>query len=206
MERLREVGVRAWIVVDREGDNRDLLKLLAECECHFTIRANWERCVADTSLARETLRMRMGRKKVLGTYEVEIPRHDNRKARRATMQVQCGSVELPMPDRRRKSSFNLLINVVWVRETADSQAKSGTEALDWLLYTNASVTSVEDAGNIVRSYAFRWRIEEFHRAWKSGVCNPRRIATTQRECDDRMGHYSCGQCGARGAYQVSRAP
>jgi Transposase DDE domain/Transposase DNA-binding len=168
---LNAQGVRPWILVDREGDNRDLLKRLSELDCHFTVRASFERCVADTKLCREVIRQRIGREKVVGTYEVEIPRNGSRKARKATMQVQVASTELLMPDQRQKTSFNLPMNVVWVQETVASQAKSGQPALDWLLYTNASVTTLLDAEQIVKSYAYRWKIEEFHRTWKTGTCN-----------------------------------
>ena len=40
-----------------------------------------------------------------------------------------------------------------------------------MLYTNVSVETKEQALAVVQSYAFRWRIEEFHRTWKSGACN-----------------------------------
>jgi hypothetical protein len=43
--------------------------------------------------------------------------------------------------------------------------------LEWWLLTTASVARLEDALEVVRNYTRRWRIEEFHRAWKSGVCN-----------------------------------
>jgi hypothetical protein len=45
------------------------------------------------------------------------------------------------------------------------------DALDWLLYTNAPVTTEEEALLVVRSYRARWRVEEFHRTWKQGGCN-----------------------------------
>ena len=37
--------------------------------------------------------------------------------------------------------------------------------------TNAEVNEFEDARDILRGYGFRWRAEDFHRAWKCGLCN-----------------------------------
>jgi hypothetical protein len=45
------------------------------------------------------------------------------------------------------------------------------DRLDWLLYTNLSVSAFGDAERIVDGYRKRWRIEEFHRTWKQGDCN-----------------------------------
>jgi hypothetical protein len=40
-----------------------------------------------------------------------------------------------------------------------------------MLLTNGPVATREEALAIVRSYQARWRIEEFHKTWKSSHCN-----------------------------------
>ena len=40
--------------------------------------------------------------------------------------------------------------------------------LHWLLLTSESLTCLEDALKVVEYYQCRWKIEEFHKAWKSG--------------------------------------
>jgi hypothetical protein len=45
------------------------------------------------------------------------------------------------------------------------------EHVRWLLLTTHQVASFKHALSIVRGYTMRWRIEEFHRAWKRGLCN-----------------------------------
>jgi hypothetical protein len=42
--------------------------------------------------------------------------------------------------------------------------------LDWLLLTNATVQTFEEAQYIIWGYTQRWRIEEFHKTWKTGSC------------------------------------
>ena len=39
---------------------------------------------------------------------------------------------------------------------------------EWILLTTEPVDSAEDARRIVSYYEDRWKIEEFHKAWKSG--------------------------------------
>jgi hypothetical protein len=43
------------------------------------------------------------------------------------------------------------------------------EPLNWILLTSEPVDTVEQVKQIVRYYELRWRIEEYHKAWKSGV-------------------------------------
>ncbi len=43
------------------------------------------------------------------------------------------------------------------------------EALRWVLLTTEPVGSAEEARQVVRYYELRWRIEDYHKAWKSGV-------------------------------------
>jgi hypothetical protein len=58
--------------------------------------------------------------------------------------------------------------VVWVTEKAPP---AGEQPLDWLLLTNTPITTAAEALSVVRGYTLRWRIEDFHKSWKSGGCN-----------------------------------
>jgi Transposase DNA-binding/Transposase DDE domain len=169
--RLGQAGVRAWIVIDREGDNRGILLGLSDLLCHFTVRASWDRVIADTDQDRHTLRAHLGTQPILGTYDVEVGRTGQRAARVASMTVCVATVELRLRDKHNKAEKRLVTNVVWVCETDASAAAAGKPALDWLLYTNVTTQTREEALAVVRSYTFRWRIEEFHRTWKTGACN-----------------------------------
>ena len=61
------------------------------------------------------------------------------------------------------------VTVVWTLEQGTTPR--GEKPLDWMLLTNAPVDSLEAATKVIDGYAMRWRIEEFHRSWKSGTCN-----------------------------------
>ena len=40
-----------------------------------------------------------------------------------------------------------------------------------MLLTNAPTGTLGEAQAVLRGYAMRWRIEEFHKTWKSGRCH-----------------------------------
>jgi hypothetical protein len=48
---------------------------------------------------------------------------------------------------------------------------AGEKPIEWLLLTNRPISTVEELTQVVLGYAQRWRIEEFHRTWKSGACD-----------------------------------
>jgi hypothetical protein len=49
------------------------------------------------------------------------------------------------------------------------------------LLTNRPVQSFSDAMQVIQGYAQRWRIEDFHRLWKSGACNVEDTQLRSRE-------------------------
>lgn len=167
-ERLTSLGVSVCIVIDREGDNRDILQGLNALEkSAFIVRSSWNR---RTTVDEESLGIReaLERAPVLGTYAIELARTGSRAARQATLEVRARSVELKFKYRSpEKPSGKLSLCAIRVREITPGVAAP----LEWLLYTNLPVTTATEARRIVDSYRARWRIEEFHRSWKSGACN-----------------------------------
>ena len=50
-----------------------------------------------------------------------------------------------------------------------SNSEEGKEnGLKWVLLTSETINSFKDAREIVKYYEVRWKIEEYHKAWKSG--------------------------------------
>lgn len=178
-DRLKSVGVDTWVVIDREADNRDILVRLAEAKILFTVRSHWDReTLGDDGLRGPKLREALRAEPLLGTYKVEIGRKVGRKAREATIGVHSKLVELRFGARNGKPTEVLPIWAVWLREHSGEK-----DRLDWLVFTNAAVTTMEQAATIVDSYRVRWRIEEFHRTWKEGEC---RVETSQLRSKNAM--------------------
>jgi transposase-like protein/DDE family transposase len=163
-------GMRLWFQVDREGDNQDLLLALDATGHDFTVRAAWDRVTEATGEDEQLLRQRLGREAAVGTYAVELPSALRRSERTANMVVRVARVTLSMHRRGTKRSDvkRLEVNAVWAREEETTPA--GEKPLDWLLLTSRPVDSFGGVREVIDGYTQRWRIEDFHRAWKSSVC------------------------------------
>ena len=157
------MGVDPWIVIDREGDNRDILLRLHEERLLFTIRARWDRRLFESTMS---LQQVLDAEPSLGTYEIAVARSGQRAARDAVVDVRASQVTLRFVARGVYDEDALRLYAVRIREQSPVK-----DPLDWLLLTNAPVFSAEHARRILESYQARWRVEEFHRTWKQGQCN-----------------------------------
>ena len=170
----KEAGAELWFQLDREADNKDILLALAQSGHRYTVRGAWDRLVESTGEGKEYLRALLGHRAPQGQYELKVPGGPKRKSRLAKMLVRVAAVTLRLRDQWNKTEKTLSLNVVWARE--DGTTPPGEKPLDWLLLTSAPVDTMESAMLVVRGYAQRWRIEDFHKSWKSGGC---RVEETQ---------------------------
>lgn len=176
----KAAGVTPWFVIDREGDCGDILRSLARSGGLFTVRVAQHRrhCIGEGK--RGALIRCMGRRPVLGTHFVDVPRGPQHPARVATLDVRTGCITLELPDHATGQRSPLEVHVVWARERHPPR---GQQPLDWMLLTNRPVQSPAHAIDIIESYCHRWRIEDFHRTWKRGRC---RVEDTQLRSRDHV--------------------
>jgi hypothetical protein len=157
-------GVRPWVVIDREGDCGQLLRASARSGGLFTIRAAQDRRLVGQS---RRLHAQMRKQPVYRRHFVHVPRTTTRSARLAKLDVRVATVTLDLPDHATNGRTSLTVNVIWAREQQTPRAGG---RLDWMLLTNAPLGSYHDVVAVIESYCHRWRIEDFHRAWKRGHC------------------------------------
>ena len=168
--RLQEYApnTRLWFQLDREGDARVIINAASSTAHWFTIRSSVNRRLRDVGNKRRYLRSLLRRTPVIGTYRIDVPARLGRPQRTATLRVQIVRATLRMKNNWSKTVKHIDVNVVRAQEMDPPR---GVEALDWTLLTNRDLDSFDDARAALLGYAQRWRIEEFHRAWKSGVCD-----------------------------------
>lgn len=162
-ERLGETMKRTISVCDRESDIYEYLSYKLGQSHRFVLRAQSDRrllpsarCLFDTMDSdAQTL--------CQGT--VAVAQRGGRRAREATVALRSLQVQLQAPADRRGADA-LSVNVVLVQEV---NPVAGEPALRWVLLTSEPIDSAEQVRRIVRYYELRWRIEEYHKAWKSGV-------------------------------------
>jgi hypothetical protein len=164
---------RAIHVMDREGDNYDLLSELSAAQTRFVIRLSHNRALVGE---RDKLREVAGRAPTLFRREVHVSpravglfkkdRHPARQAREATLQVSASTMQLS-----RSSNFapgsppSLKVNVVTVLER---NCPKGEQPVAWYLVTNEPIDTAEQVAAVVDAYRARWVIEEFFKALKTG--------------------------------------
>jgi hypothetical protein len=85
------------------------------------------------------------------------------------MVVRYSAITLRLADKRTGRISKLSVWAVWAREEGSNP--NGEKPLDWLLFTNEPVETMQAALRVIVDYTRRWRIEEFHKTWKSGECN-----------------------------------
>jgi len=153
-----------WFQLDRGYDAQLVLSFLRDEKAHFTIRSSADRRLEDTpSGGRRYLGAVLHRARVLGKYSVALTARGDMAARTATVSVRSALVTLVV----KRKSKGLERVTLWAVEAREP----GNGGLLWRLLTSEPAGTFDEAMGVVRAYESRWRIEEFHRAWKDGVCH-----------------------------------
>jgi hypothetical protein len=170
---------RPWLQLDRGGDAWPVMLQGLTPQMWFTVRATHNRRLEqEEDEPRRYLWQQVESCSPLGTYTLQIPARAGRKGRVATMAVRSCPVTLDMQDLRSKEHHWASLWAVQAREVDPPQ---GEEGIEWLLLTTYEVATLGDAQLVIRGYAQRWRIEEFHKVWKSGACHVEDTQLRDRE-------------------------
>lgn len=175
-------------VMDREGDKYELLAHMREHEQRFVTRLRVDRRLS-VEHDGQSLQEVAGRAPVLLEREVHVSRRKpsrapgarrltpERPARNAKLSVTCAEVLV-----RRPSSLpptwptELALNVVRVRE---QDPPAGQPSIDWTLLTSESIGSLQEVERVIDIYRYRWLIEEFFKALKTGCLYEQRFFETR---------------------------
>ncbi len=158
-------SVSPWFQLDRGADCWPVLMAAAERNLLVTVRASHDRRLVDRRSRRQYLRRTLKTEPILGHYEIQLPERPNRAARTARIALRATQVTLwaRVASKKRRA---IVINAVCAEEVG----YRGADRLCWFLLTTAPVVTFDQARAVVHGYVLRWRIEEFHRAWKNGLC------------------------------------
>jgi hypothetical protein len=170
-----------WVhVIDREADN---FEVLCHCLRQTTHAVIGVRCLTRKGKLAEVATQVVPLKKFLATLptraqtKLEVPhkartrREPERPARTARLRVGYGVVWMPLP--RRRSPYvrgqalrQIRLGVVRVWE---GDPPADQKPLEWVLYTTLPVQTRADALQVVVYYRWRWWVEEWHKAIKTGT-------------------------------------
>jgi hypothetical protein len=181
-------GARLVHVMDREGDDYELLCRLVGGNHRFIIRALHDRTLVNAVVKTDKLHDAIASVDAMVQREAELSRrkpsklpkakqiHPPRTARKALLSVGAMSVTLKRPrvqsrysetkrSRHHELAETLTLNVVRVWE---EHPPDGEPAVEWMLLTNEPIEDAMCLEQIVDRYRARWTIEEFFKALKTG--------------------------------------
>src|SRR6266568_5767136 len=156
-----EGAARPWYLVDRAGDFKELLAWGARSDAWLTIRANADRTVSGAEEGHLWSALQGSR--TLGHFEFEVSGSHGRKGRRARINVRVKKVDLSLKLESAASVAQMW--AVLAEEVGTTPA--GEDPIEWMLLTNFPVADFAEASMVIRGYSYRWRIEDFHRTWKT---------------------------------------
>lgn len=175
-------------VMDREGDKYELLTHLQEHEERFVIRSSHDRRLSKES-GGQSLRATARLQPVILEREVHLSRRvassaprsaklaPSRQARPATLSVTATSVALRRPNTLSVDfPSTLTVNVVHVEEL---QPPNGNAPIVWTLLTSEPIDTPDQVARIIDVYRYRWLVEEFFKAFKTGCLYEKRQFETR---------------------------
>ncbi len=168
-----------WFQLDRGADAWPVHLFAQKLDGYLTVRASWNRRL--WRAPREPQRYLWGHveeQTPMGTHLLHIPREPGRPARQALLTVRATPVELDLVDHQKQRHHK---TPLWAVLAHEDQPPPGIEAVRWLLLTTHPVHSKDDALRVLGGYTQRWRVEEFHRTWKSGACQIERTQLRSKE-------------------------
>jgi Transposase DNA-binding/Transposase DDE domain len=184
-----------WFQMDRGADCWQVLTLACKLDMLVTVRAAYDRRLDDAAerlwakvergpvVARRSVRVAerpavQKLKRVNGQrFKILVPA---RQARTADVEIRAARV--PILCKADDKELSIDLNAVLVSEVGHKR-----DPVEWMLLTTHSIRTRRDVLEVVRAYTLRWRVEEFHRAWKRGLC---RVEDTQLRSRDAVYKWS----------------
>ena len=198
-------GVRTlpanWNVVDVCDRGADTFEFIEQA-CHsgrrFVIRSAHNRsihCGPSKDAPRDLLHTFARTLPSLGEYTVTVrpkrieqkPKRKGKKkivqrrGREAVLSVAAAPILLRAPSSKNGEHGNEPLPL-WIVRVWEAKPPEGEEPLEWFLLTNQPSATFDEARQVVQWYEYRWVIEEYHKAMKTG-CG---IENPQFNSSDRL--------------------
>ena len=148
-------------VCDRESDLFEYIAYKQENQQRFVVRANHDRALLEKGVKLSEF---ISEQSSAVSYQVKIKQKGGRKSRIANVSVRFATVTIGAPKKSQSKSKPVTLTLISCDEISPPD---GVTPLCWRLYTNEPIDTVENSLKIIRYYELRWRVEEFHKAWKS---------------------------------------
>ncbi len=147
---------------DREGDITEVFDKVRQLQhTGVIVRAAHNRSLDSES---ERLWSKLEGQPISLEQEIELPQTSKRSARKTKLAIRFCPVSLRTPY-RFENRDPLLVYAVYATEV---DCPEGETSVEWMLLTTEVVADIQMASTILRWYSYRWRVEEYHKIFKSG--------------------------------------
>ena len=158
---------RITVVADREADMFDLFARRPE-NVALIVRAHHDRALATSARTGTRTGTRVAEQIAtmprLGCMELALPALSGRPARLAKLSVRFGKMSIKPP--RRMEKFGVASVPLTYVDLREETPPYGVKPIHWRLLTTYDIATGEDALDVARRYAKRWKIEEVFRTMK----------------------------------------
>jgi hypothetical protein len=162
VENLVNQYTRVIHVFERVGDITEVFAKVRQLQhTGVIVRAAHHRSLDSQS---ERLWSKLSAQPTSFEQEIEFPQTGQRSARKAKLAIRFCPVNLRTPYRFDHRD-PLSVYAVYATEVDWREAETPVE---WMLLTTEVVTDIQTASLILRWYTYRWRVEEYHKIFKSG--------------------------------------
>ena len=155
-----------WVQMDRGADRAWIFARSVELGFEFTVRSSYDRRIVGGKKLWPTL----AAARPLGTYTVQIPRGNGGPARRARLVLRAVRIKMRLPLGARRTAPHVPVQL-WAVEAREPHPPRDIEGILWRLLTNHDASHFDAALETVQGYVQRWRVEQLHYAWKTGLCD-----------------------------------
>jgi hypothetical protein len=163
-------------LLDREGDVHEVFAEVKRLRAEAVIRCYTNRKVAagqaglpppDQGPAGEeaaSSKHAVAQQPALAQVKIQVPAQGGG-YREAVVEVRSKRVRLLPNHKRNRGRRSLWLGLIEIREVAPP---AGEEAVRWWLWTTLPTQTVRQVLTVLGIYHIRWRLEEYHRALKTG--------------------------------------
>jgi len=179
--------VRPIFVHDRAADDFSLYsEIINEMDnAGFVVRAQYNRTIRTPTGADDKLFDWSSDLPEEGRTIINIQQAGGRKARTAELSIATGTCEFLPTKSAPDGADPISVNVVRVDEVGEHE-----NPMQWVLLTTASVENLDEALTVIEHYRLRWRIEDWHKALKTGCKIEERQLQTWERMDVLLSVYS----------------
>lgn len=151
-------------VCDRGADIYEVFKETKEYGCRHIIRLKHDRKIVTEDCQIKSFMKNLESR---GQFQIEKRIKDGTKNEIIKLNVNWKRISVRAPERRgftigKLPSFEETVVYVW------GESENG-EKIEWFLYTDIEVNSLEDAIKVVKYYGLRWMVEIYHKILKTGL-------------------------------------